>query len=165
MDAESASGMSALGINSISPVREHASIGNPSCHHAIFWAGRPVGACQSWSPALLVAKELGAAAREQAGTGKEQLLTRLGEQAGICADLGQPKYLWRILGKSASNKIYDITRAMVVCANFEQHADVLGFHFFCRVCKTAEEVLREPRGGPEDLGRRRVPEVRDTERK
>ncbi len=28
---------------------------------------------------------------------------------------------------------------------------------------SAEEVPREPRGGPENLGRRRVPEVRDTE--
>ena len=30
---------------------------------------------------------------------------------------------------------------------------------------SAKEVLREPREGPENLGRRRVPEVRDTERK
>ena len=28
---------------------------------------------------------------------------------------------------------------------------------------SAKEVLREPRGGPENLGRRRVPEVRDNE--
>jgi hypothetical protein len=28
---------------------------------------------------------------------------------------------------------------------------------------SAKEVLREPRGDPENLGRRRVPEVRDTE--
>ena len=30
---------------------------------------------------------------------------------------------------------------------------------------TLEKVLRDPRGGPENLGRRRVPEVRDTEPK
>jgi len=30
---------------------------------------------------------------------------------------------------------------------------------------SAKKVLREPREGPENLGRRRVPEVRDNERK
>ena len=56
MDTESASVMSALGNNSISPVREHAGIGNSSCHHVIFWVGRSVGACQSWPCVLLITK-------------------------------------------------------------------------------------------------------------